>query len=166
MMDSDKLILVGVITAAKGIKGEAIVKSFTEQQANIVALNLVDDQGKQVKLELSRKSSKGELICRINNLATRNEIEKLRGKQLFCFAKELPILEENEFYINNLKDKLVVDKSHKPIGFVRKVMNFGAGDLLELEFNNQQKQIFSFNSQNFPEVTDTYLMFIPPIIIK
>jgi len=166
MIVENKLILVGVITAAKGIKGEAVIKSFTEKKADLINLKLVDNQGTQIKLKFVRNNNKEELICRVNNHQTRNEIETLRGTQLFCLRVDLPKLDQDEFYATDLKDKVVVDKKLKHIGFVRNILNYGAGDLIELEFNNGQKELFAFSAKNFPEIKDEYMIFIPPIIAK
>ena len=164
MIENDKLILVGVIVAAKGIKGEATIKSFTEQKINIADLNLTTDQGIKMQLRIVRKNSKDELICQVNNYRTRNEIENIKGVKLFCRRADFPKLEADEFYIIDLKGRAVVDKSHQRIGIVHDMVNFGAGDLIEIEFNNSQKELFIFNAKNFPEIKDEYLMFVPPTI--
>ena len=44
MTKDPKLILVGVISSAHGIKGNIIVKSYTDPIDNILKLKLLDDK--------------------------------------------------------------------------------------------------------------------------
>lgn len=157
MNNVSKLIFVGVISSIHGIKGHVIVKSFTNPAVNICKLPTLTHQHQKIVLKLMKESSKG-LLCQINNCNTRTDAEKFRGYQLFCLRSSLPQLHENEFYIEDLKNLPVVNKKLQSIGYIEDAMNFGAGDILEIKFNNGKKELFGFVNNTFPVVNDKYVM--------
>ena len=64
MTEDDRLILVGVISAAHGIKGDVLVKSFTDPKENILAIDIVDENTATIKLKKIRVNSNGTIVCR------------------------------------------------------------------------------------------------------
>ena len=60
-------------------------------------------------------------------------------------------LDEEEFYIEDLIG-LNIKNKNETIGKVIQVMNHGAGDILEIKFNNDATELFSFTKENFPSV--------------
>jgi 16S rRNA processing protein RimM len=113
MQEQNKLILAGIIVAAHGIKGHGIIKSFTDPKANICSLKVADEQGKQFTLKLIKENSKGDLICKINEVRTRNDIEKIIKTKLYCLKNDLPQLDQDEFYVENLKNLKVYCRTTK-----------------------------------------------------
>lgn len=173
MNSKDKLIFVGVISSAYGIKGEAIIKSFTSPVGNICKLPLVDKKLNGFRLTLIRKNAKEQLICQVNSTETaefqlespkiftidnRTAIEKLKGLELFCLRSSMPTTNENEFYIEDLKNLPVLDQNHQQIGIINNIFNFGAGDLIEIEFGVNKTEILPFTKEIFPEITDSYVV--------
>ena len=65
-----------------------------------------------------------------------------------------------------VKNLPVFDIGRKPIGAIKNVFNFGAGDIIEIEFNNGQIELFPFTLEVFPQVGKGYVVFVPPIISK
>ncbi|HJD57340.1 MAG TPA: ribosome maturation factor RimM, partial [Rickettsia endosymbiont of Sericostoma sp. HW-2014] len=68
MSIKEGLIFVGVVLSAQGIKGNVIVKSFTMPNTNIIKMNLVDELGEKIILKLLSQNSKGDIICRFNQV--------------------------------------------------------------------------------------------------
>jgi 16S rRNA processing protein RimM len=46
----------------------------------------------------------------------------------------------------------VVDIDRNIIGTIINLYNYGAGDIVEIEFNNKQKELFPFVDEYFPEI--------------
>ncbi len=158
MENQDKLIFVGLITSAHGTRGEVIVKSYTNPIANICDLPLLGENGTdKFKLKLVRENNKGQLICKINSTQDRNEAEELKLLKFFCLRSSFPELDEEEFYVEDLKNLPVLDQDNTAIGTVKAVQNFGAGELLEIDLGEQQTSFVPFTKENFPVVTATYV---------
>ncbi|QQV74955.1 Ribosome maturation factor RimM [Rickettsia tillamookensis] len=158
MNSLENLILVGVIKSCHGIKGHVILKSFTEPATKILERNLVNESGEDIHIKLISQNTKGELICTFNDIATRNEAENLKGYKLFCLRASLPKLEEDEFYIADLNHLPVLNQDHKKIGKIKNILNFGAGDIIEIEFLDQTTELLPFNKEFFPVITKDYVV--------
>ena len=158
-----KLILVGKISSVHGIKGHVIIQSFTDPTSDICKLPLLDADNSIVQLKFYGTNTKHRLICSINDVIDRTSAEKLIGTELFCSKDYLPQIEDkNEFYVEILKNLTVVDQELKPIGVVKNFFNFGAGDIIEIQFTTGSKQLFPFTKTIFPEITDSYMLIIMP----
>lgn len=158
MNSLENLILVGVIKSCHGIKGHIILKSFTEPAASIFERNLVNESREDIHIKLISQNAKGELICTFNDIATRNEAENLKGYKLFCLRASLPEPEEDEFYIADLNNLPLLDQEHKEIGKIKNILNFGAGDIIEIEFLDQTNELLPFNKEFFPVITKDYVI--------
>ncbi|WP_032139596.1 ribosome maturation factor RimM [Rickettsia tamurae] len=158
MNSLENLILVGVIKSCHGIKGHVILKSFTDPTTKILERNLVNESGKNIHIKLISQNAKGELICTFNDIATRNEAENLKGYKIFCLRASLPELEEDEFYIADLNHLPILDQDHKEIGKIKNILNFGAGDIIEIEFSDQTTELLPFNKEFFPVITKDYVI--------
>lgn len=155
---NNKLILVGVIAGSHGLKGEVIVKSFTDPVLNICGLSLVSQDKTSFILTNFRLNSKGRIISKINHAHDRQQADALRGCQLFCVQAALPQLEEEEFYAADLKGIKVLDSLYNEIGKVKNILNFGAGDIIEIDFNDGKLELFPFTKEIFPIIAEDYLV--------
>ena len=155
---SENLILVGVVKLCHGIKGHVILKSFTSPTTKILERNLVNESGENINIKLVRQNTKGELICIFNEISNRNEAENLKGYKLFCLRSNLPKLEKDEFYIADLNNLPILNQTYKKIGKIKNILNFGAGDIIEVEFLDQITELLPFNKEFFPIITKDYVI--------
>lgn len=153
-----KLILVGVISSAHGIKGDVVVKSFTNPVENICALLLTTEQKDDITLRCITIKPNGDLICRLKDVKTRTDAERLRGVKLFTLRANLPEPKEDEFYIEDLKGLSVVNANLERLGIVNAVFNFGASDVIEVKFNDGRVESFPFTKKLFPIITEGYMV--------
>ena len=72
------------------------------------------------------------LIARIKGVTTREAAEALTGTKLYISRARLPEREADEWYHADLIGLAVIDRQGEPIGTVVAVLNFGAGDLIEI----------------------------------
>lgn len=153
MVTEDKLIFLGVISAAYGIKGEVIVKTFNADPEKLSEMHILDSEGESIDLKFIRVYPKGGIIARIGNCCTRSEAEKLAKTKLYCYRSMLPQTEEDEFYIADLVEMKVFDQQNNLLGVVAAVHNFGAGDILEIEYaESKKREMFPFTKEFFPEI--------------
>ncbi len=159
MTKETRLILVGTISGAHGIKGNVIIKSYTESTNNITKLPILDQNHNSIKLKKIKINSKNELICQVSNCSDRNQAESLKGTKLYCLRESLPELSEEEFYIEDLKGLKVLDESDNFIGTITEIANYGAGDIVEIKFNDNRVEMFPFIDLLFPTITKDHIIF-------
>lgn len=137
MSDSDKdtsrRILLGRIAGAHGIKGQVLIKTFTSEPEGIADYGALEDSSgrRTFNIEVERVTPKG-VIGRVNGIADRTQAEALKGIDLYVQRDRLPAPEEGEFYYEDLKGLEAVDAAGSVIGTVTAVVNYGAGDILEI----------------------------------
>jgi 16S rRNA processing protein RimM len=128
-------VLVGVIAAAHGVRGLVRVKSFTADPKSIASYGeLSDERGvRHFRLALQGQAKDG-VIARLDGVVDRDAAEALKGTKLFVDREALPdIAADDEFYQTDLVGLRVEARDGKTLGRVKAVLNFGAGDLLEIE---------------------------------
>lgn len=156
MLDNDKLICIGVVSGAHGIRGHVAIRSFTTTPEDIVNMALLDPDGNEISLKYFRKSKK-DVICSISHVKNRNDAEALKGMKLYAKRSSLPHTELHEYYIEDLTGIKVLDTLGNHIGKILAVHNFGAGDIIEVKFLDKEKksQMYPFTAEIFPEVDIT-----------
>jgi 16S rRNA processing protein RimM len=126
-------ILVGQIGTARGLKGEVKIASFTENPLAIADYGALEIDGSPRRLVItSIRRAKSAVIAQFEGVANRTEAERLEGSRLYIPRHQLPPLEKGSYYHADLIG-LEVSARQKCLGIVRSVVNYGAGDLLDVE---------------------------------
>ncbi len=129
-----RMILIGRIVAAHGIKGEVVIASRTARPEDVGAYGPVSDTegNRQFVIQSARAASKG-VIARIEGVADRNTSEALKGTDLYVPRDRLPPPAEGEHYAGDLIGLEAFDTAGKRLGRIVDVPNYGAGDLLDID---------------------------------
>jgi 16S rRNA processing protein RimM len=151
---SDDLILVGRVAGAFGVKGEVRITAFTAEPLALVDYKtLLREDGSPGLTLTGGRVAKGGVVARAREIATREQAEAARGLQLFIPRALLPPVEdEDEFYVADLVGLAVVSPDGEPLGHVRSVRDFGAGDLLEIAPPAGESWWLPFTKAAVPEV--------------
>jgi 16S rRNA processing protein RimM len=131
---SDRLIPMGVFGAPQGVRGEVRVKSLTSDPKAIGAYGPLTD-GKRARVfafDSLRLLKEDMLVARVRDVSTREAAAELTGVEIFARRDQLPSPSDGEFYWDDLIGLDAVDKAGAPLGQVASVMNYGAGDILEI----------------------------------
>ena len=140
-------VLLGAVIAAHGTKGEVRVKPFTLAPDALGAYGpLQTDDGRTLSVESLRSGRPGEVIVRFENVRDRDEADALRGRQLSVPRSALPAPDEDEVYHADLIGLQVEDEASLPLGRIRALHNFGAGDVMEIETPSGATEFIPFNS--------------------
>jgi 16S rRNA processing protein RimM len=161
----ERRVLVGVIAAAHGIKGEVKVKAFTASPEGLSFYgSLQTEGGRQLEIAALRPGKSDEVIVAFAGIADRNMAETLKGQRLYVPRAVLPEPDSGEFYHADLVGLKAQDGSGKTVGTVRGVHNFGAGDVLEIEFSGGAMEFIAFTDANVPvvDVAGGYIVIEPP----
>ncbi len=149
----DKLVCVGAIAGAFGVRGEARIKSFCAEPAAIAEYGplTTEDGAREFTLRIMR-AVKGGFAARLSGVATREAAEALKGTRLYAPRERLPSLPDDEFYHADLIGLTVVDTGGAEIGRVRAIHDHGAGDMLEVTGPGGRMVLIPFTRAAVPTV--------------
>lgn len=144
---------MGIISGVHGIKGLVKVKSYTETPEDIFSYKFLWDESFTKSFALTLKSSaKDCFIASVEGLTNRNMAEEVKGTKLYVKKEDLPNLEEDTFWHNDLIGLSVKDDSDKIYGKIIAVHNFGAGDVLEVKTADGASVMLPFTKEQVPVI--------------
>jgi len=149
-----RLILLGRVIGAHGIKGDVVLETYTGQPDDIAAYGpLTDEQGQRAfGLRVLRVTPKG-VIAHIKGVEDRNGAEALKGLSLHVAREKLSTPEPGAYYRVDLIGLAAVDANGRVLGSVVAVQNYGAGDLLEIARpGTHETELVPFTKAFVPEV--------------
>jgi 16S rRNA processing protein RimM len=147
------LVQVGRVAGAFGVRGEVRITSFTaEPLALLDYRDLKREDGSPGLTLTSGRPAKGGIVARAKEVETREQAEALRGLKLFIPRTVLPEPDEDEFYVTDLIGLAVETPAGEPLGRVKAVQDFGAGDLLEIQPSEGASWYLPFTRKAVPEV--------------
>lgn len=162
---SDAWVALAVVTQPHGVRGQVKIKSFSDPVDGFAAYpSLCDAKGNPVKLRITGEAG-GLLIASITGVNDRNAADLWRGRELGVPRSALkPIARDDAFYVADLVGMAVVSPEGATVGQVRAVVNYGAGDLLEIADMAGHTEFYSFTERNFPalDLDAGRITFTPP----
>jgi len=131
--NQNDLIAVAVLLGAHGVRGDCRVKSFTEDPAGVLEFGpLMGPDGKVLLTPKAARPSKDQFIISPQEARQKEDWDGLKGTLLHIYRADLPEPDEDDFYIEDLVGLAAVSPTGTPLGKIKAVHNFGAGDLLEI----------------------------------
>ena len=153
MADPDRLVLVARVSGAFGVRGELRIRSFTDDPMALVRFKALKTKDGAPGLTLaSGRPFKDGLIARAPEVASKEEADALRGLELYAPRSAMPPADEDEFYLTDLIGMKAQAPDGAPLGEVKSVQNFGAGDLLEIQPERGASWLVGFTLESVPEV--------------
>ena len=147
-----RLVLIGRITGAHGIKGEVKLQSFTAEPEAIARYGpLRTARGTMIEIERLRSQKQG-FIATLKGVSDRNQAEALAGTELFIDRAHLPEPGGDENYIHDLVGIVVMTRDGEAFGTVADVVNYGAGDLLDIARPELASVLVPFLDAFVPEI--------------
>ncbi len=163
------LLCLGVIGAAHGVRGAMKVKTFTQTPQDLAAYGpLTDEKGERAFIVSSCQAAKGGARITIKGVNDRNAAEALKNTRLYVARDRLPeLVEADDFYHSDLIGLDVQDADDKVLGKIIACHNFGAGDLIEVQFLKAQgggNAFFPFTKAVVPhvDIAKGYVTLLPP----
>ena len=152
-MADNELVLLGIVGAPHGVKGEVRIKTFTADPLDIAAYGaLIDDHGRRFEIAEIRPA-KEVVIARLKGVTSREAAETLNGLKLHTERANLPPADdEDEFLQADLVGCVVVGPQGEPLGEVTAVDNYGAGDLLDIRTPDGRSVLMPFTKAFTPRI--------------
>jgi 16S rRNA processing protein RimM len=135
MPSPDTRVLLGEIVGVHGVQGQIRVRAHTVDPLDVAAYGplTAEPGGRTLKLESLREAKGGVVIARVPGVTDRDAAAALRGLRLYVARSAMPAPEEEEFYYSDLEGLRADLVDGGLLGRVRRVVNYGAGDLLEID---------------------------------
>jgi 16S rRNA processing protein RimM len=152
-VSDERLIVVGQIAGAFGVKGEARVRSFTDDPEACFSYGpLMDEEGAVILTPLKVRPLNQDYGVTTQEQRQREEWEALKGTLLHVPRAAMPATGENEFYVSDLVGMDVVHADGRLLGKVKAIHNFGAGELVEIAPPSGAAFLLPFSDPGFPEI--------------
>jgi 16S rRNA processing protein RimM len=162
--ERDRLILVGRVAGAFGVKGEVRLTAYTADPMALAGYRaLLREDGSPGLTVLGARPVKDAIICRVAELDSKEAADALRGLRLFVSRAALPPPDEEEYYLADLIGLAVRSPEGESLGRIKAVHDFGAGDILEIEpGGGRASWMQPFTREAVPEVkiADGYVVAV------
>ncbi|MFC5069859.1 ribosome maturation factor RimM [Flaviflagellibacter deserti] len=146
-------ILIGVIGAPHGVRGELRVKPFTDDPLAMKDYGPLETEDGSRVFKIAAARLQGDMvIARFEGITDRDVAASLTHTRLFVPRDRLPDTEEDEFYQSDLIGLRVEDSSGTVLGKIIAVEDFGAGDVLEISRDNLPSVHLPFTRTFVPTV--------------
>ena len=170
MNDPERLVLVGRVAGAFGVKGEARIRAYTAEPLALLAYkDLRRATGEAGLTLLSGRAVKDGLIVRAREIATKEDADALRGLDLYAPRSALPAAAEDEFYLTDLIGLEARAPDGAALGRIKAVHDFGAGDVLEVEpAGGGPTWLVAFTQANAPHIAiaEGYMVVVRPTEVE
>ena len=123
-----KFLTIGEITKPHGVRGEVKVFPLTDDPKRFLDLKKVLIDGKEVRV-IEASVGGGRAILKLQGIDTLDQAETLRKKTLVVPRDEAVDLEEDAYFIEDLKDCQVYDTDGKLLGQISDVIATGSNDV-------------------------------------
>ncbi len=135
--EADSFVTLGKVVGFFGVRGWIKVHSDTEPRENIVAFKqwwLGDErrrESQRVVVDVTNGKRSGKnVVAKLDGIDSREQAEKMLGKEIAVPRSLLPTLGNEEYYWTDLIGCEVVDLNHKLIGPVKRLFETGANDVM------------------------------------
>jgi 16S rRNA processing protein RimM len=139
-IEPDRVIRLGQITGAHGVKGWIKVHSFTKPRTNLLDYRewQLEHRGREwtVAVMAGRESGR-KLIAKLAGIDDRDAAAELAGAAISVRRSELPELAADEFYWADLVGLEVQNTAGDRLGTVTGLIETGANDVLVLDGSDQ-----------------------------
>ena len=138
----DAKVVVGRLSGSFGVRGEVRLKSFCADPAAIADYApLTTDIGLTFAQVVLTGQIKGGFTARIDGIVTKEDADDLTNVDLYALRSALPATDDDEYYYADLEGLTVLDTGGAILGKVVRVVDHGAGDLLDIAVPGQSETI-------------------------
>lgn len=145
-----KRITIGQISKVRGIKGEMVVVSLTDDTKRFSLLEkiLVSKDEKitqfeveKVRTELKTKKLKEVVLLKLKGVESPEEAKKLVGSFLEIEKENVIILPEGRYFIFDIIGLKVITTEEKELGTVKEVISLPANDVYVVQGEEKEYDI-------------------------
>jgi 16S rRNA processing protein RimM len=149
---------IAVITSSHGVRGQVKIHSFLDDPLDVLSHTPLTDLSGKREFKLKKHGVKESLlIVSIDGVDDRNAADLLRGTELFALMKDIPLKNK----LTGMEARLIDSNVY---GRVIGVFNFGAGDIIEIEFEDGKTEMIPLTEQFVGDINEEEgsLVVYPP----
>ena len=173
MINTNKWLVVGLITSCHGINGQVRVKSLSDFEERFLKpgirwLQKEDEPPSKTELISGFKQpGKETFVIKLKGINNRNHAEQLKKFKILVKTNKLPELKEEEFHLLELINLKVKKLENDDLKIIGKVINLEneKNNLLVIELiNNQKIVLIPFVEEIVPlvDIKNNFLVINPP----
>jgi len=165
-MKNNKLIHVATFGQPQGLRGEIKINVHTSSFESFKSFKnfFMEDGISKLIFKSFRIIGKKNTLF-IEGCEDRNTAETYKGKKIFTLRKNLPSINQGEFYVSDLIGCKVMNTKKKDLGKIIDIKNFGAGDLIEVCKANNKNFFIPMNKDNLINVdVKKMVIIVDPIL--
>jgi 16S rRNA processing protein RimM len=150
----DKL-LVGIITAPHGLRGEVKVYATTDDVTRFRRLKevLMEHGSELLSVEIEQvKFHKQFAILKLKGIDSIETAEKFRKRKLYVTRQNAVKLHKDEYFIADLEGLRILDEEGSDIGVLREVIQTGANDVYVIDLSDDRELLLPAIHQCILEV--------------
>ena len=164
-------ICVAQIGAAHGVRGEVKLRSFTEDPAAFTSYGPLESEDGKRRFEIEAlRPAKDHFVARLAGVSDRDAAAKLTNLKLYVPRDRLPAIgEADTFYQSDLIGLAAVTPDGAPLGTVKAVVNYGAGDIIEIApAAGNEPLLVPFTATAVPavDIEKKRIVVVPPEVIE
>jgi 16S rRNA processing protein RimM len=156
-MSNKNLIIIAYSSSSHGIKGEFSVKLINDESVTLKPGQKIYIKKKNseqfIEKEILSIKYGNKVIMRINGIDTKTDSDSMVPFEIFIDKKNLPELDEEEFYLFDLIGLEVVnDETSEVVGTVKDFYDSPAHTIIQVETKTRQLIDIIFNDNFIKEV--------------
>ena len=145
----DKLIIIGKITGAHGVRGEVKVFPLTDDPRRFLKLKecFICGQNFEKPEDItchSARLDRGNVLVKFENVADRDKAELLRGRFIAVSRENAVKLKQGSYFIADLKGLTVIDDDRGDLGTVVDCFETGSQFTLEIKRDKRKNLMVPF----------------------
>lgn len=130
------MLSVGKCLKAHGIRGDIKVASYMDTPNSFCVLKRLIIDGKPYEVENARVLG-GFPLIKLKNIDTMNDAENFREKEIFVARSDMPELEENVFYVDDLIGSTIILEG-KALGKLTEINQYPSSDVYVISAKNKK----------------------------
>lgn len=148
--------LCGKIQTTHGLKGELKVKSTSDfNRFAVGSIIYIKQKGEYIKLEVvTTRFHKGCYLVSFKGMQDINLVEHLKNVDLYVDEEAHTLLDEDEFYYDELINKEVYFDNDEYIGVTKSILELPQGHYLEVIKDDGKKVLIPFRKEFIKDVFD------------
>lgn len=135
MADADEWVVIGKIAGAHGVRGEVKLTLFVDDGEFLTQVKHLYIEGRtRQRLTVKHlRFHQNHALVSFDEITDRTAAEPLRGREVSIPFGWLPALEEDEYYVAQIKGLTVVTEAGERLGTVSEVMFTGANEVYVIQ---------------------------------
>jgi 16S rRNA processing protein RimM len=139
----EDFIAIGRVSKPHGVKGEIRIAYFNPENPQFFShyqtIYLQGDERSLLPYRLlAVRPHKKFILAQLEGIQSRAEAEELRGKVVLIDPAELPPLEADEYYWQDILGMQVVSETGEEVGTIKKIVPTGSNDVYVVQKGAQE----------------------------